>query len=144
MSYDKIEWHSEGEDFPKSAKPENGGTHIGFFLTWIIQNDLIGNLYKEISLDSINKVKRQEITGREFLIEECDSKFYNEVLNDEGQRFVKYYYEDDGEENYFADYARVFSEYDNIYEVENTWENYDKIKSVIEVRYQEWKNNIHI
>lgn len=141
MSYDKIEWHSEGEDFPKKANPEDGGTHIGMFLTWIIQNDLIGKLYLELAQESINKVKRREMKGRDFLIEECDSTFYNEVLNDEGNEFVKYYYEDDGDENYFGDYAKVFSEYDNIYEVENSWENYDKIKPVIEMRYQEWKNN---
>lgn len=141
MSYDKIEWHSEGEDFPEEAKPEDGGTHIGMFLTWIIQHDLIGKLYIEISKESINKVKKQEMTGRDFLIEECDSKFYNEVLNDEGNEFVEYYYEDDGDGNYFGDYARVFNEYDNVYEVENSWENYDKIKPVIEMRYQEWKIN---
>lgn len=141
MSYDKIEWHSEGEGFPKDAETKNGGTHIGMFLTWVIQNDLIGELYIETSQESINKVKRQEMTGRDFLIEECDSKFYNEVLNDAGNEFVEYYYENDGDENYFGDYARVFSEYDNVYDVEDSWKNYDRIKPVISIRYQDWKNN---
>lgn len=140
MSYDKIEWHSQGEGFPKDAKPEDGGTHIGIFLTWIIQNDLIGELYLETGQEIINKVKRKEITGRDFLVEECNSTFYDEILNDEGNEFVEYYYQSDANENYFGDYAIVFDEYDNIYEVENSWENYEKIKPVIEMRYLDWKN----
>lgn len=144
MSYDRIEWHSKGEGFPKKATPEDGGTHIGMFLTWIIQNDLIGKLYKKTSQESIDKVKTREMTGRDFLIEECDGRFYNEVLNNEGNEFVKYYYDDDNaNENYSGDYAKVFDEYDNVYDVENSWENYDKIKPIIEMRYQEWKNNRH-
>lgn len=143
MSYDKIEWHSEGDGFPKDAKPEDGGTHIGMFLTWVIQDDLIGKLYLEKSKESINKVKRREMTGRDFLVKECDGRFYNEILNNEGNEFVKYYYDDDKKENYFDDYTKVFDEYDNIYEVKNSWENYDKIKPIIEMHYQKWKNNIH-
>lgn len=140
MSYDKIEWHSEGEDFPKEANPENGGTHIGIFLAWIIQNNLVGELYIQLAQESIDKVKRREITGRDFLIMECDSKFFNEVLNDEGNKFVKNYYDSTGDDNYFSDYATVFDEYDNIYEVDNSWQNYDKIKPTIDMRYQEWKS----
>jgi hypothetical protein len=141
MSYDRVEWHSHGEGFPHDAKPEQGGTHIGMFLTWIIDNDLIGELYKELSQESINKVKNREMTGRDFLIKNCDSKFYNEVLNDEGNEFTEYYYESKEDENYFGDYAITFDIYENIYEVDNTWENYTKIQPIIDMRYQEWKNN---
>lgn len=139
MSYDKVEWHSQGEGFPDDAKPEQGGTHIGMFLTWIIDNNLIGELYKESSMDSINKVKNREITGRDFLIEECDSKFYDEVVDDEGNEFIKYYYDVENS-TYFGDYANVFDDYEGIYDVENSWENYDKLKPVIDMRYQDWKS----
>ena len=139
MSYDKVEWHSEGDGFPKDAKPEQGGTHIGMFLTWLIDNNLIGELYEESSMDSINKVKSREMTGRDFLIEECDSKFYDEVVNDEGNEFIRNYY-DVEDSTYFGDYADVFDDYEGIYDVENSWENYDKLKQIIDMRYQEWKN----
>ena len=139
MSYDKVEWHSEGDGFPKDAKPEQGGTHIGMFLTWLIDNNLIGELYEESSMDSINKVKSREMTGRDFLIEECDSKFYDEVVNDEGNEFIRNYY-DVEDSTYFGDYADVFDDYEGIYDVENSWENYDKLKPIIDMRYQEWKN----
>ncbi|WP_316795507.1 hypothetical protein [Pedobacter agri] len=140
MSYDKIDWHSHGEGFPKNAKSEQGGTHIGMFLTWVIDNDLISKLFRDLAQKSIKKVKNRELTGRDFLIEFCDSKFYNEVVNKEGNDFIEYYYDKEEDENYFGDYVKVFDEYDNIYDVENSWENYYKIKPVIDMRYQEWKN----
>ncbi|WP_412468735.1 hypothetical protein [Pedobacter sp. KLB.chiD] len=140
MSYDRIDWHYHGEGFPPNAGPEQGGTHIGMFLAWIIDNDLIGQLYKELSMDSIHKVRSREITGRDFLIEECDGKFYDEIVNEDGNEFIKYYY-DVEDSIYFGDYVDVFDYYEGIYDVENSWENYDKIKPVIDMRYQEWKNN---
>ncbi len=142
MSYDRIDWHSNGEGFPKQANPEDGGTHIGMFLTWIIQNDFVGELYREMSQESLTHVKNRRMTGRDFLIEECDSKFYDEILNEEGNSFTQFYYEGDGNDSYFGDYAEVFTECDNVYDVENTWQNYDRIMPVIDKRYQEWKNNI--
>lgn len=139
MSYDKVEWHSHREGFPDNARPEQGGTHIGMFLTWIIENDLIGELYKELSPESIDKVRNREITGRDFLIEECDGKFYDDVLNDEGNEFTVSYYDVENS-TYFDDYVNVFDDYEGIYDVENSWENYDKLKPVIDSQYQEWKN----
>ncbi len=142
MSYDRIDWHSHGENFPDAAKSEQGGTHIGMFLTWIIDNNLIGELYIELASESIEMVKNREMTGRAFLIENCDSKFYDEMVNEEGKRFVEYYYEKEGDGNYFGDYVDTFDDYENVYDVKNSWENYDKIRPVIDKRYQDWKNNI--
>ena len=73
-SIDKIDWHSGG-NFPDDLPPENGGTHIGMFLAWIINNDLIGEMHLEDSIEFINSVKNREKTGRDFLIEQCDGKF---------------------------------------------------------------------
>jgi len=134
MSYDRIDWHSNGEGFPPDAEPKQGGTHIGIFLTWIIHNDLIGEFHLEDSEESIQKVKDREMTGCEFLIEECDSKFWEEDMNETGNEFTKYYYEGEGDGNYFGDYTDVFDDYENIYDVKNSWENYDKIKPVIDMR----------
>ncbi|WP_333577718.1 DUF7832 domain-containing protein [Sphingobacterium sp.] len=138
MTYDRIDWHSGG-DFPPDLKPENGGTHIGMFLCWAIQNDLIGALHRELSQKSLEKVKERNMTGRDFLIEECDSKFIDEDLNVEGNMFAKYYYGDETYKEYLNDYADIFDPYETLYHVEDTWGNYDKIKPVIDKNYQEWK-----
>lgn len=141
MTYDRIDWHS-GNNFPKELPLKNGGTHIGMFLTWIINNNLIGQLHIEKSQDSIEKVKNREMTGAQFLIKECDSKFWAEDLNDEGNRFAKFYYANENDYGqYIDDYSVVFNNYETLFHVEDNWENYKKIESVITKSYNNWKGN---
>jgi hypothetical protein len=143
-SIDRIDWHSGG-DFPENLPEVNGGTHIGMYLTWIIQNDLIGQLHLEDSTEAIQKVKSRQMTGRDFLIDFCDEKFSDEDLNEEGIKFTDFYYQTDSNEkfkNYMDNYCDVIGEeVDSIYEVEDNWENYDKLKPLIDKRYAEWKKS---
>ncbi|QDP85235.1 hypothetical protein FNJ88_06560 [Chryseobacterium sp. SNU WT5] len=139
MTYDRIDWHSSGDNFPRSLEFKNGGTHIGMFITWTIQNNLIGELHLQDSKESLEKVKNRKITGRDFLIKECDSKFWDEDLNEEGNKFAKYYYANQEYGDYILDYEKAFNNYNNLYQVDDTWSNYDKIKPIIDKRYKEWK-----
>lgn len=59
--YDDASWHYGG-DFPD----ENGATHIGMFITWCINNNLISDFQIEESLEDIEKVKQKELTGGRF------------------------------------------------------------------------------
>ena len=140
-SYDRLDWHYGG-DFPKNLPTENGGTHIGMYLAWIINNDLHGDMHREESNDSIQKVLRRDWTGRDFFIKECDEKFWEDDMNERGNEFTKFYYEtqEGNEISYFIeDYAGLFGDsVDSIYEVENTWENYDILRPLIDKRYKDW------
>ena len=142
---DRIDWHFLGKGFPENLPQENGGIHIGMYLAWIINNDLIGEFHLEESKDTIEAVRQRLISGNGFLINECDSKFCDEDLNDEGSAFTYYYYNyvDEGNvgmRQYIYDYAEMFiKEQMSFYEVEDSWENYDKIKAVIDERYRSWK-----
>lgn len=136
-SIGRMDWHYGG-DFPKNLPQENGGTHIGMFLTWIIDNDLIGEMPREDSHEALQKVLNRQMTGRDFLIQECDEKFWAEDLNEKGYAFTKYYYESD---KYIEDYSEVLAAgVESIYEVENSSDNYNKLKPVIDKRYEEWKS----
>lgn len=143
-SIDRADWHYGG-DFPENLPIENGGTHIGMYLNWIIDNDLIGVLHLEDSVDGIKEVKSRKISGRDFLFQHCDGKFWNEDLNEEGLEFTKYYYQslnnsDEAYGQYLNDYVDALGEnFDSIYEIPNTWKNYDKLVKIIDSRYQEWK-----
>ncbi len=139
-SIDRMDWHYGG-DFPEGLPTENGGTHIGMYLAWIINNDLIGEMHLEDASESILAVKNRQITGRDFLIQECDEKFWNDDLNEEGLTFTNYYYSDDsGMKQYIQDYEQILSnEVTSTYHVADTWDNYDKVARVIDIRYKEWK-----
>lgn len=122
------------------------------FLNWCIDNDLLSEEQIEDSEDEIESVKNRKMTGAEFLIEICDEKFTDYDLNDIGNEFATDYYEDGTKfskkyKNYFGDYAEIFDikvinnnlDQDSLYRIENSWTNYDLIKSRIDKRFSEWK-----
>ena len=152
--YDDASWHYGG-DFPKDLENENGATHIGMFLTWCIDNDLISEFQIEESERDIENVKNRTLTGAEFLINNCDEKFTDEDLNDTGNQFATSYYNEDTEfskafSTYFHDYQMTFEKIfndkglilDSFYHIENSWENYESIKPIIDKRFVQWKEFI--
>ena len=137
MAYDRMDWHYGAEDFPSDLMPENGGTHIGMFLAWAINNNLEGEIHRDESQESLKKLRSRKITGREFLEQECDEKFWEDDLNEEGNEFAKYYYDSD---KYIEDYDNTLGdESPSLYYVQDTWINYDKLAPIISMRHQKWK-----
>ena len=138
---DKGDWHFLAEAFPKDAPQEKAGTHMGMYLAWIINNDLIGELHSDECVAEIGMVKERITTGRTFLINECDFCLGDEDFNDEGLAFTLYYYSDDRTvKQYLMDYAEMFiKEPMTFWDVDDTWENYDKIRPVIDERYRSWQ-----
>lgn len=143
-SIDRIDWHSGG-DFPDNLPEVNGGTHIGMYLTWIIQNNLIGQMHRDDSAEAIQKVLSRQMTGRDFLVDMCDEKFWDEDLNEEGIAFTNYYYQADSTDtfkNYVDDYCEALAQdVESIFEIEDTWANYDKLKPLIDKKYSDWKKS---
>ena len=138
MAFDRMDWHYGG-DYPSDLPNENGGTHIGFYLTWIIHNNLVGEFHTEESGEELALVKARKLDGREFLMTMCDEKFIDEDLSDEGNAFTQFYYAAE-EKGYFDDYERVLKGHlPTTYHIENSWENYDKIAPVISEAYAKWK-----
>lgn len=135
-----MDWHYNG-DFPHGLPVENGGTHIGLYLTWIIDNNLISEMHLANDSEAIGLVKKRKMTGREFLIRICDEKFQDDELNEDGLKFTRHYYGDEnGMKEYIVDYLETLGgELESVYHVDNTWANYDKISKVIDKRYAEWK-----
>ncbi|MET3025186.1 hypothetical protein ABXT06_00770 [Flavobacterium sp. UW10123] len=149
--YDDSSWHYGG-DYPDDLPDVNASTHIGMFLTWCIDKDLLSEEQLEDSEEGINAIKNRELTGAEFLIDYCDEKFSNYDLNDLGNEFAEAYYYDDESDfakefgAYCDDYGEHFDkeaekkgfEYESFYHVENTWENYNSLKPIIDRRFNEW------
>ncbi len=139
MAIDRIDWHSGSDDFPNELAAEAGGTHIGMFIAWVIDNNLEGELHQTDSIESVAKVKSRKMTGTEFLIKECDEKFREDDLNSEGLEFSKYYYESN---TYYGDYeAALVTAEPTLYHVQDTWENYDKLSAYIDSAFKKWRKS---
>jgi hypothetical protein len=149
--YDDASWHYGG-DFPEGLPEKNGATHTGMFLNWCVANDLVSEELKEDAYDEIEKLKRREITGAEFILESMDGKFSEYDLNDMGNAFARDYYVDETDfadkfSSFATDYINLFDsiaeesdfEYETFYHIEDTYENYDLMKQIIGHRFMEWK-----
>ncbi len=151
LKYDDASWHYGG-NFPKELPKKNGAIHIGMFLKWCIKNKLFSNELEENAKEEINQIKEQKITGAEFLINICDEKLTSNDLNEIGNQFAKYYYEENTDfgikyNSYVDDYSELFDkqaeqkgvEYESIYHIEDTNENYEILEPIIDKRFVEWK-----
>lgn len=149
--YDDASWHYGG-DFPEGLPEKNGATHTGMFLNWCIQKDFISGGLKEDAAEEIEKVKKRKMTGAEFVMEVLDGKFSEQDLNDFGNSFARDYYKDDTKfgnrfSSFADDYVNLFDtkaeqndyEYETFYHIEDTFENYDLMKQMIDYRFGEWK-----
>jgi hypothetical protein len=137
LAYDRADWHYGG-DFPKDLLPENGATHIGMFLAWVITRNLVGELHINDFQDALKQVKNRQITGREFFITLCDEKFWEDDLSDQGNAFAAEYY---AAGVYIDDYSEVMDpNLESLYHLADTWENFDKIAQLIDARFDIWKN----
>ena len=135
---DRADWHYSG-DFPNKLPKKNGGTHIGMYLHWIIDNDLMGDMLLENAAGGIQDVKSGKISGRDFLFEYCDEKFTEDFLKEEGLEFTRRYYKRRG--IYMYDYQELLGKnYDSLYEIPDTRENYKLIAAKITKEFDRWKS----
>jgi hypothetical protein len=133
VKYDDASWHYEG-NFPAEVPPENGATHIGMFLGWAIQRDLVGDLHRadEDTAFDLERIKNRHLRPRDFLLNWTDGKLSADDLNDEGNAFATSYYQ----ERYLADWADLFP--DN-YRVDDSWENFDRVQAILDWRFDSWR-----
>ena len=135
---DRADWHYGGK-YPQGLPPENGGTHIGIYLAWIINRDLGSDELQEYAGDRLQSLRRREISGRDILLSDLDEKFFSSLLSDEALLFTRDYYESD---RYVQDYADLLSgDLESLYHVADSWENYDTVAQRLDERFAEWRRS---
>ncbi|MFJ7736466.1 hypothetical protein ACIQ2D_08980 [Lysinibacillus sp. NPDC097287] len=135
--YDKAKYHYQGE-FPNDISYDQAFVHTGMFLGWIIDNNLFSEEFKEETQIEINKFRQRDISGTQ-IYKIWDGVLVDDMLNDEGNKFAKFYF--DFETGlYLKDYEEIFQNIDTLYHVNDNWENYFKIKEVIDRRFKEYKS----
>jgi hypothetical protein len=133
---DRADWHYGG-NYPEGLPPENGGTHIGIYLAWVIHRGLGSARLNKYAGESLQKVLDRRITGRQLLFDELDEKFFSELLVPEAVKFTDAYYETN---EYINDYARVLgNSVETLYHVNDTWDNFDLMAPVLDERFAAWK-----
>ncbi len=90
-------------------------------------------------------LKRREMTPGAWFLVACDGKFTEEDLNKEGNAFATTYYGVDGNiseepDSYLSDYETVFDACEDLYGVPDTWDAFDRLKLVLDQRFDHWKS----
>ncbi len=137
--YDKAKWHYDGE-FPSELDESQGFVHTGMFLGWLVDNDLMSEEFNSDFEDDIRDFKSQELTGAQIFERCCDGVLMLEDISEPGNRFALHYFDFD-KGQYLVDYETLLAKgLPTMYHVEDTWENYKKLKIQLDKRHSEWKN----
>lgn len=84
------------------------------------------------------RVLDRQATGRDLLFSELDEKFFSELLSKEAREFTRYYYESN---EYLNDYDQILGgDLETLYQVSDTWNNYDRMAQVLDERLHAWRN----
>ena len=133
--YDSAKHHFLG-NFPESLPIEQAYVHIGIYLGWIIDNNLYSEYFEDEAEVQIFRFRRRELSCT-ILSELWDGYLGYELFSKDGNVFSYYYY---GGGLYKKDYETVLAgELPSIYHVRDNWDAYDKMTSVIDKRFEEWK-----
>ncbi|PFQ50470.1 hypothetical protein COK05_05590 [Bacillus cereus] len=79
------------------------------FLGWIIEHNLFSHEFEEESQDEINQFKLRQMTGTQIYIN-WDGVLADNMLNDEGNQFAMYYFNNEDEWKYIDDYSGIFTD----------------------------------
>ncbi len=138
MKYDDASWHYGG-DFPKDLPQSAGATHTGMFVAWAFLTGLAGDIFISDFPDEISKLRTRTMTPGRFFLDACDGKFTDEDLNDVGNSFAEAYF-DFETGKYVADYdAALGGDLPTLYHVRDSWENFDRLKPLLDQRFAEWR-----
>jgi hypothetical protein len=101
---------------------------------------LAGDIHVIDFPEGIQQLKDRSITPGAFLLRACDGKFTDEDLTDEGNAFTKEYF-NFAKGGYLRDYASTLGPGipDSLYYVADTWDNFDKLRPVLDRRFSEWR-----
>ena len=137
--YDKAKWHYGG-DFPNHLDKFQASVHTGMYITWLIDSELFDDHDLPKTKEEIQLVKERKKTGANFYNDQLDGVLLDDDISEVGNEFSYFYYElENGD--YLNDYTEILGENsETLYHIEDTWENYDKLKPVIDNRFRKWQN----
>ena len=135
MAIDRIDWHWDSitDAVSDDEHWERAGAHIGYYIEWAFRK---GFENPEIhgSSDEIEEIFDSGVNGVHFLIDYCDTKFWDDDLNEEGQRFTSFAYD-----KYVNDFEKIVGHkpYTNRYNQEDL----EAVSKYLDELYEEYLKN---
>lgn len=152
--YDNIKWHSDALNRPTELPISTGAIHIGFFVRWCFERQLIGSHTVEQYQDEFDLMALKKLTFVDFIMNSLDGVFDSTILNTKGQRFCKAYYTSEQTKFakqfgcYIPDYnnwaaekmKENYSRREAPFYIANNEANYQQVAELIDTRYMEFLN----
>lgn len=134
--FDKAKYHDNSIE-QLGLDEEQAFVHTGLFFAWLVNNGLMSDFFCDETRDGIIELKDRKISPSTLYMN-WDGVLSGEMLNEKGFNFALNYF-DFKKGAYLADYEYVFNVKDGqVFTVRDTWDNYDKIKPLIDEAYKEW------
>ncbi len=136
--YDKAKYHletTEDLDLPE----EHACHHTTYFLSWLINNGLMSDEFESEQNNPVNEYRNGCISINK-LYEWWDCCLISDMISPEGNAFAQVYF-DFNHGEYLDDYVEVLqNDLPSLFHVPYTVENESLIHSVIDKRFNAWKN----
>ena len=115
---DDIDRHmGEAGSIARAAGP------LGVYLAWCANLDLLSDRLKQSVAGEVVRLRMRDLRPVEFLIKATAGSLRREHLNEVGLQFTERYYAE-----YLDDYAAALNlEASSVYDVEDSWANYDRV-----------------
>jgi hypothetical protein len=135
--FDKAKFHADSVD--QLGLDENQAfVHTGLFFAWLVNNGLMSDFFISETGNEIEKLKTRKLSPSELYMN-WDGVLLGEMLSKEGFNFALSYFDFD-KGSYMTDYERTFKlTSEQVFVVQDTWDNYDKLKPVIDKAYEKWR-----
>jgi hypothetical protein len=135
--YDKAKYHYEGE-YPADLPTDQALVHTGFFFGWLVAHGKTSSSFEEEFKRDIEDFLSRSITGpRLYAI--AGGVLDETMLNAIGNAFTRSYF-DFEKGSFVRDYQELLaSSLPSFYRVADAWENYSKLSTRIDARFQAWQ-----
>lgn len=139
MLVDSVDWHTNDPNFPVDGSQLAAATHIGFFVAWALEENLLSEQFCRDWISEIKKMKSKIILPSSFVWCCMDGKLSGCDFNDIGRQFsIDCYATPDG---YLSQYEKWAKEnFGSAYSVPETWGNFEIVKLLIQEIFAHWNS----
>jgi hypothetical protein len=134
--YDNADYHTS-EPADAEANAEWGAAHLGLFVAWAANHDLLTAALRKPAA----ALKARSTRPLDWLFAHRDGRLAEADLTEAGNLFARYYYGTPteglraGEGTYLEDFIATLKGGNETALVDDSWENYDRLAPIIDQRY---------